>query len=93
MKKGQKLSNATTRSQQLQVRKVIKEQAKKERQRIRESAKPRKPSNSTTRRTASRSSNKYTYRPSSPDIFDKMLEGIWDFIFNIVQKISQKIFS
>ena len=92
MKKGQKLSKTTNLARYNQQVKLMKEQEKRERQRIRESMKPRKSSNISKRRSTSTFSNKYTYTPSSPHIFDKLLDGIWDLIFNIFKKISQKIF-
>jgi hypothetical protein len=92
MKKGQKLSKTTNLARYNHEVKLMKEQAKRERQRIRESCKASKSSNTSKRRSTSTSSNKYTYTPSSPTVVDKLLEGIWDFIFNVLEKISQKIF-
>lgn len=92
MRKGQKLSKATTRSQQLQVRKNNRQSYQRERQRIQgnKQTDTRKPTRSySSRRSASL--NNVVYK--SPDAIDRFLEGIVDFIWNSIKKIFQKIFS
>lgn len=92
MRKGQKLSKATPFAQQLQVRKSMKEYEKRERQKIRENSKSRKTLNSNRKRPAKSYSNKYTCTPEEPDIFDKILDGIWDLIFKSFKKIFRIFF-
>ncbi len=76
MRKGQKLSKATTRSQQLQVRKNMREYEKREKQRIR-------------RDTRRRASTKYNY--SQNDI-DGLFVEIVELIYNLIKKVFHKIF-
>lgn len=92
MRKGRKLSKATNLARANQEIKLIKERERRERQRIRESVRSTCNKPKATRRSATKYSNKYTYTPDSPDFIDKILDGIWDYIFLILKKISQKIF-
>lgn len=92
MKKGLHLSKATNLAKFNQEIKLIKEQERKERQRIRKSTGSTRNKPKATRRSSTKYSNKYTYTPSSPDFVNKILDGIWDCIFLIFKKISQKIF-
>lgn len=92
MRKGQKLSKATNYSRELQKRRIIKEDHARERQRTRQSTRSASNKPKRSKRPATKYSNKYTYTPSSPDIIDKVLEGFWNFVFNVFEKIFRSIF-